>query len=868
MLQSKYVFFTLLLLGCTAISLNFPAFNPPERVAPYLDGIFPAVAPGGTWELAEPMPDLVFSDPVRIKPFPNSDDILILGKRGQLWRVNVAAQDKELVLDIRDRSFKKGDGGTVGFALHPKFGDSNFPDQQHVFVYYRTKPEPDRWSEMGFNRLSKFTWSDNTQEFLADSEEILFQQFDRSTWHDGGSLLFGRDEFLYFSVGDEGQAEFQNVSNQRLDGGFFGGVFRIDVDKDPTRSHPIRRQPQANAAPPTDWGGETFSQGYFIPNDNPWQNADGEVLEEYYALGLRSPFAMALDPDRDFLWVADVGSSFREEINHVEKGDNLQWPYLEGTVEIEGHSKPEPFIGNEKGVYKEYERTFGACIIGGEVYRGTKFPELNGKYLFADFTTNRVMALINNGSQTEPEIETLINDLGGQAVVIPEQPAITGIFVIQDGRVLITVFGGRDNEQTGRIFELKRKTAVEDPPARLSQLGVFTNLERLTPRAGIIPYRVNSPLWSDRAVKQRWMILPNDGTFDSQDEQIVFNNTEDWKFPAGTVFIKHFEMPTDLVESELTQRLETRFFIIGENGVGYGLTYQWNDEGTEAFLLGGGASKDFSIYENGEYVYTQTWDYPSREQCLTCHNANANYTLGVNTHQLNGDLYYHDLNEIHNQLEYLDKLNVFTTKLVSAEQYLRAYGLTETEADLGTRIRSYLDANCASCHRLGGTPTVTMDLRLNKPLPLQNIINFPTQSHSSNPHLNIVQPGSHADSELWIRDQSQSGNRMPPLGRNLVDENYIVALAEWIDGLPENFGQQRESRVFPNPTNGWLGIRLNDEWEGPFYLTLHSMNGQLVREQVERSGAIYLELNDLPKGSYVLKIEGGSTDYVEQIVLN
>jgi uncharacterized repeat protein (TIGR03806 family) len=788
----------------------------------------------------------------------------VLSKQGQVWRVSSEQSTKELVLDITDRSFKLGEGGTVGVVLHPEFWEADKPDKQLLFVYYRTKPEPDEWSELGFNRLSKFKWDEASGTFDADSEEVLFQQYDRVTWHNGGAMFFGPDGFLYLSIGDEGVPEYQEASTQRIDGGFFSGVLRIDVDNDPTRSHPIRRQPQFNEAPPEGWG-ETFSKGYSIPDDNPWLNPDGSVLEEFYAIGLRSPYTMHYDAESGLIWVADVGQSQSEEIGLIAKGDNLQWPYLEGTFRNGDREKPDNLIGQEKGIYFEYDRSFGACVIGGGLYRGTLFPELNEKYIFGDCVSNRLMALTNTGSQSEPELETLISNIGNQAVDMPPGPVTTGVFSLPNGEVLVTVISFESGD--GKIFRLKRKTTVPDPPARLSELGVFTDLETLTPVQGLIPYQVNAPLWSDRAVKKRWIALPNDGTFDRPEEQIVFRRDQEWTFPAGTVFVKHFELSTSMEENGESVPLETRFFVIGENQQSYGLTYKWNNEGTEAFLLGGGSSKDIDIYEGGSLAFTQTWDFPSREQCMSCHNANADFVLGVKTHQLNGEQYYPSTGQTINQLEYLNQIGAFTKDIGPAAQYLRASRIDDETTDLGLRIRSYLDANCAACHRPGGVANLSLDLRLTKPLPLQGMISAEVSSHSSTPGALIVQPGDHQTSELWRRDASLNEKRMPPIARNMVDEVYINALAEWIDNLSGDDWRVDQNLIFPNPSQGQIDIRIREDWEPPFQIGLFNAAGQLVQQEATDSRTIFLDLSAKPKGIYFLNLSSGKKKYVERLIV-
>lgn len=871
MLRSIYFLFVLLIVATLALSLNFPAPTPPGPVGPYLNGMFPESTPGagGSWELEDPMPGIAVPSPLRIIDDPGSSGLLVLSKLGEVWRVSFTNQTKELLLDIKERVFYKGDAGAVGMALHPQFGDPDAPDKQLLFLYYRTKPEPGVWNEAGFNRLSKFTWDLQSQRFDPSSEEILIQQFDRSTWHNGGDMFFGPDGFLYLAVGDEGGESHQAVSTQQLTGGLFSGILRIDVDNDPARSHSIRRQPAANASLPAGWSGATYSQGYSIPNDNPWLNSDGSILEEFYAVGIRSPYAISFDPETQLIWLADVGAAAREEISLVEKADNLQWPYLEGTVKSEVHQKPDNLIGREKGVYFEYDRTVGSCIIGGSVYHGTQFPELNGKYLFADYTQNKILALTNTGSQSAPEMQTLLSNLSGQSVAVPDAPGITGVFSLPDGQVLITVMGDYTKPASpGKIFRLRRKSAVPEPPAKLSELGAFTDLQSMTPAPGILPYRVNAPLWSDRAQKKRWIAVPNDGNFDTPEEQITFHSNKEWTFPAGTVFIKHFELPLSTTPDEETARLETRFFIIAEDGSGYGLTYKWNEEGTEALLLGGGASRNFDILESGGPGFSQTWDFPSREQCLSCHNANAQYVLGVNTHQLNGEQYYPHLGRRMNQLEYLNQTGIFHRDIGRAEDLLRSYPIDDESVDLERRIRSYLDANCASCHRPNGVRTLSLDFRLSTPLKLQNMLNFPTQSHSSNPNRLIVKPGDHRSSEIWVRDAGTEANRMPPLGRNLVDKAYIKALVEWIGNLPEDYETFRKFLLFPNPSDGILAIRISDEWVAPFRWTIQTNRGQIVRRETSDFKSIVMNLDNLAAGIYVLDIvDGQNRRHTEKFVL-
>jgi uncharacterized repeat protein (TIGR03806 family) len=861
----KKLVYILLFGSLTGMVLKAP-IKTNQPIAPYLNGVFPASTPGQVWELADPLPDMTFRGPLRMLPFPGSEDLMILLKVGEIRRISLESQTQAVLLDIKDQVFDKGEGGSVGMVLHPEFGNPAQPDKQWVFVFYRTKPNPDQWDERGFNRLSKFSWDEQKQAFDPESEEILIQHYDRMTWHNGGAMFFGEDGFLYLSLGDEGGASHQKASTQKIDKGLFSGLIRIDVDNDPTRSHPIRRQPIPTATAPTGWG-ETFTQGYSIPNDNPWVNPDGSVLEEFYAIGIRSPYSTHLDTATGQIWLADVGAGKQEEISLIEKGDNLQWPYLEGTFQSEDHEKPANLIGNEKPVYYKYGRDIGSCIIGGGVYRGDRFPSLKGKYIFGDYTSGRIMALTNTGPQSAPEVENLLNIFAGQPVDLPNKPAISGFYFMTDGRILITVLS-ENAVGPGKVYSLETKSGVPDPPQKLSELNVFTDLETLTPRPGIIPYAVNAPLWSDRAVKRRWMAIPNDGVHDSRAEQIEFDGIGEWTFPGGTVFIKHFDLPvTDEVNGPL-RKLETRFFILNEAGMGYGLTYKWNDAGTDAFLLTEKATKDFDIYDNGQWDFTQTWTYPSRTQCMSCHNANAKFVLGVKTHQLNGDYFYPDLGQTMNQLTYLNEQQIFTHDIGNPGRYSQAREIGDETADLELRIRSYLDANCASCHRQGGPSEANLDLRFSLPLTHTEIINAPVRSQASDPDRFLIVPGNHRASELWVRDSSLSENRMPPLGRSVVDQTYVDALATWINQLTDEASTIAQTLVYPNPTDGLVNIRMADDWPDTFRIRIRAISGGVISDAVVTQKTIRLDLGDLKQGIYIIELRGDNKREAYKIVLN
>ena len=145
-----------------------------------------------------------------------------------------------------------------------------------------------------------------------------------------------------------------------------------------------------------------------------------------------------------------------------------------------------------------------------------------------------------------------------------------------------------------------------DLPKLLSDTGIFQSLRDLAPAPDVLPYDVNTPLWSDGAAKRRWIALP-------KNTRIGFSERGEWTFPPGTVFVKHFELPAS--DGRPARRLETRLLVTDRRGSGYGVTYRWRADGSDADLLVDGMTEEI---DRGNRK--QTWSYPSRTDCLVCHS--------------------------------------------------------------------------------------------------------------------------------------------------------------------------------------------------------------------------------------------------------
>ena len=352
-------------------------------------------------------------------------------------------------------------------------------------------------------------------------------------------------------------------------------------------------------------------------------------------------------------------------------------------------------------------------------------------------------------------------------------------------------------------------TSVGSLPALLSQTGVFTDTPTMTPIGGLIPYLPNVPLWSDGAAKTRYLGVPNSGGGATPDKQINFTPTGYWTFPAGTVFVKTFQLNTDTSNSNVLRRLETRLLVRDINGAVYGVTYKWRPDNSDADLLSSSLYEDIAI-TNSSGVSTQSWYYPSPSDCLSCHTPVANYVLGLSTRQLNGLQTYTATGVTDNQLRTLNRLGLFNPAFdeTAITNFETLSALGNNSASFQDRARSYLDANCAQCHQPGGSGS-TFDARFDTPLANQNLINGGLDGSG----MAMIVPKDIWRSKIHQRmDTTNSVIRMPPLARQLVDSNAVAVLEGWINSLP---GTPAQAPPTIAPNGGAFTYKVNVGLEAP-----------------------------------------------------
>lgn len=310
-------------------------------------------------------------------------------------------------------------------------------------------------------------------------------------------------------------------------------------------------------------------------------------------------------------------------------------------------------------------------------------------------------------------------------------------------------------------------------PATLSQTGAFSDLRRLIPARGVVPYEPNASLWSDHAKKIRWFALT------SPTSTFGFQRDDGWTLPTGAVWIKQFDLELRRGDPTSVRHVETRFLVKEAHGGVTGYTYQWNDEQTDAILVPQpGAQQAFTVTENG-VARTQTWIFPGRFDCQTCHNAPAGQVLSFNTRQLNragaGGV---------NQLAALAQAGYLDVGAVPAPAVLPALiDPADNRHPIELRVRSYLDVNCSHCHRPGIPNTGGFDARAGTPLSLTHMVNGALEFPAAEASHRVFVPGSTAASNALARVGTRGAGRMPSLATNERDLASEALLRAWIADL-------------------------------------------------------------------------------------
>jgi len=315
-----------------------------------------------------------FDKPIFVTSSPDNSEILYIGEqKGIIQKIENGMIDETPFLNLRKRVhqplFPGDEMGFLGFAFHP-----DYPKNDLIFVHYNDR--------RGNTIVSKI----NIINGIGDNstERIILELEQPYSNHNGGSIEFGPDGYLYISLGDGGSAgdpenRAQNTEN------LLGSILRIDINVD---------------------------EGYAIPQDNPFVNNDNSK-HEIWAWGLRNAWRFSFDRLNGDMYMGDVGQNKWEEINWIKNGDdnrNFGWKVVEGM-----HCYPKEDSQCDKNLYvspifeypndANYVKTIlgikqhnlhGCSVTGGYVYRGHNIPDIYGRYFFGDYCTGKVWSFINN----------------------------------------------------------------------------------------------------------------------------------------------------------------------------------------------------------------------------------------------------------------------------------------------------------------------------------------------------------------------------------------------------------------------------------------------------------------------------------------
>ena len=485
-------------------------------------------------------PHLKFEQPLELTIAPGSNRLFVVERFGKIFSFEEDREttEAELLIDLEKT--------TYGLAFHPRF-------QENGYFYVTYVLDPVEVNPKG-TRISRFqVRPDNPFQADPASETIVMEWL--SGGHNGGCLRFGPDGYLYIAAGDgSGIADGHDTGQDISD--VLASIMRIDVDRpDPGRN-------------------------YGIPRDNPFVSRTG-ARPEIWAYGLRQIWKMNFDRPTGNLWAGEVGQDLWEMIYLIQRGGNYGWSVQEGSHPFRPERRlgPTPIL---KPVVEHGHSDFRS-ITGGFVYRGDRLPEIAGTYVYGDYDTGRIWGFRYDGDQVSAHRE-----------LVDTSFRIIDFGQTHQGELYVMDFIG------GQIHRLVPSPAVHQPdqfPRRLSQAGLFASVREHKPAPGLIPYSVNSELWSDGAVKERWIAIPGDS-------QVEFETVEypqpapgaplGWRFPDGTVIVKTFSLELEAGNPASRHRVETRLLhheaLGGTEEVGdqywKGYSYVWNEDQTDATLVG------------------------------------------------------------------------------------------------------------------------------------------------------------------------------------------------------------------------------------------------------------------------------------------
>ncbi len=661
-----------------------------------------------------------------------------------------------------------GDGKDKGLNAYSLAFHPNFKENRYVYICYLVQSGK---IHPGGTHIARYVVRDSNPPTIDYDSETTILRCDAGG-HNGCTLAFGPDGYLYISIGDLTDPTPPDTLKTGQDiSDFYASILRIDVDK-PSRLR------DGTVVP------------YSIPADNPFvnlQHAKGEV----YAFGLRNPWRMSFDKQTGQLWVGDVGWELYEMVYRVRSGSNLGWSIKEGPGDVMPDMAVGPTPIQPADIVLDHADA--ASVTGGYVYHGKNYPSLRGKYIFGDWITRRYWAA----------------SFDEQRVIGLEEIAQTEVKPIcfaedHDGEIFVLEYIQWD--QDGGIYRFKPNPAADDfqPnqfPKRLSQTGLFANTAKLAPASGVFNYQLNSTMWMDGATAQFHIAVPGG------DAARVFQqpqNTFDWFnsrvfLPKGSVLAKTYTLGDRKIETQVSQyqaNNDIRFY-----------TYRWLEDQSDAELVPASGASAAVTDASGDGL---KWTFAARSQCKICHTPWSGNTLGFIEEQLRKPQAPHDS---WRELQSAGVLrNVGDTRPARDQAYQAMVDSADSSASLNQRARSYLHSNCAHCHQFGGNGSAAFDLRWSLSLEELKCINAkPMKGDCGLQEPHLVYAGHPERSTLFSRIAKQGPGRMPHIGAEQVDRRGVQLISQWIGSLPKDEQLFKSLSVLSEPIQKSKPERLEAE---------------------------------------------------------
>lgn len=678
-------------------------------------------------------PKVPIKRPVAIEREPGTHRLLVL--ENLAWDVykstlkaladDPAATGAEALLEIPGN-------GEVAYSLcfHPRYTENGY-----LYIGSNGMGPGDKHH----SRIVRYTVARQAPHGIDPASALTIIEWP-SNGHNGAAATFGSDGMLYVTSGDGTPNSDSNLAGQET-ASLLSKVLRLDVD------------------------GAPEGQTYRVPADNPFIG-NAEVRPETWAYGMRNPWRITHDPESGQIWVGQNGQDLREYAHLLERGANYGWSEFEGSRAFQPGRLRGPSAFTPPTL--EHDHAVFRSLTGGIVYRGNKFPALQGAYIYGDYGTGRVWAARHDGKSLLWHRELADTPL-----------AIAGFGTNEAGDILIADHLG---DAIARLEWASPPAADQPPfPERLSESGLFSSVADQQPAPGVLPYAINAPAWHDGATGERWLALHGKGVAEMPNAGDSTWVWKSWSLPDGSALVQTLVLPASA--DAPARRLETRVLLKQEaDWAAY--SYVWNDAQTDATLAPAqGARLPLPGRE---------WVVPARSECVLCHARGANYALGLTAAQLNRDVAGDATSS--NQLVQWASLGILREAGQSPEagsplrtppsEWPRLVDPHDAAAPIAERARAYFATNCSHCHRHEGGGNSRMDLSPWLNGEAQHLVDAaPQHGTYSMPEARLIAPGEPGRSVLPVRVSSRGPGQMPPVGTAVLDPQGLSLIFEWLVSL-------------------------------------------------------------------------------------